>query len=348
MMTKAELKSLAIQQTLFRPMSLTEAFERLGFVQADPIRAPARAEELILRQRVKNYRVGDLDKCYTKLGVEEDYLYAHGFMTKATWLLLHPRQTAPLQGLHKDIYAFIKEVGVINSDDLAKQFGRVKVTNWWGGTSQATRMALEELHYEGYVRIAGRKSGVRLYQYFEPEPSPLTVEERMAELIVRVVSLLGPVHPTTLTQALSRLRRLFGPTAPVVENLLQQGRLVKLPVDGVDYVALPVDESYSDLAVPDKVRFLAPFDPLVWARKRFEHLWGWPYRFEAYTPAAKRLRGYYALPLLWRTEIIGWVTVTTKPELQVEAGFVGRRPTGKVFTRQYEAEVERLRVFLKL
>jgi uncharacterized protein YcaQ len=198
------------------------------------------------------------------------------------------------------------------------------------------------------VRIAGRKSGVRLYQYFEPEPSPLTVEERMAELIVRVVSLLGPVHPTTLTQALSRLRRLFGPTAPVVENLLQQGRLVKLPVDGVDYVALPVDESYSDLAVPDKVRFLAPFDPLVWDRKRFEHLWGWPYRFEAYTPAAKRLRGYYALPLLWRTEIIGWVTVTTKPELQVEAGFVGRRPTGKVFTRQYEAEVERLRVFLKL
>jgi uncharacterized protein YcaQ len=45
---------------------------------------------------------------------------------------------------------------------------------------------------------------------------------------------------------------------------------------------------------PARVRFLAPFDPLVWDRRRFEHLWGWPYRFEAYTPAARRTRGYYA------------------------------------------------------
>lgn len=50
----------------------------------------------------------------------------------------------------------------------------------------------------------------------------------------------------------------------------------------------------------ERVRLLAPFDPLVWDRRRFELLWGWPYRFEAYTPPAKRKLGYYALPLLWR------------------------------------------------
>jgi hypothetical protein len=44
----------------------------------------------------------------------------------------------------------------------------------------------------------------------------------------------------------------------------------------------------------------------VWDRRRFEHLWGWAYRFEAYTPAPKRVRGYYALPLLWRDRVIGW------------------------------------------
>ena len=38
----------------------------------------------------------------------------------------------------------------------------------------------------------------------------------------------------------------------------------------------------------DTVRLLAPFDPVVWDRDRFERLWGWAYRFEAYTPAAKR------------------------------------------------------------
>ena len=48
-----------------------------------------------------------------------------------------------------------------------------------------------------------------------------------------------------------------------------------------------------------------PFDPVVHDRTRFELLWGWTYRFEAYTPAPKRKRGYYALPLLWRDRAIG-------------------------------------------
>ncbi|MGC4048239.1 MAG: crosslink repair DNA glycosylase YcaQ family protein [Paludibaculum sp.] len=50
------------------------------------------------------------------------------------------------------------------------------------------------------------------------------------------------------------------------------------------------------------VRLFAPFDPVVWDRLRFETFWGWAYRFEAYTPAPKRVRGYYALPLMWRDD----------------------------------------------
>ncbi|EWS60580.1 hypothetical protein Y695_04569 [Hydrogenophaga sp. T4] len=56
------------------------------------------------------------------------------------------------------------------------------------------------------------------------------------------------------------------------------------------------------------MRLLAPFDPVVWDRDRFERLWDWAYRFEAYTPPAKRVRGYYAMPLLWRDQVIGWAT----------------------------------------
>ena len=49
-----------------------------------------------------------------------------------------------------------------------------------------------------------------------------------------------------------------------------------------------------------------PFDPVVWDRRRFELLWAWGYRFEAYTPLSKRRLGYYALPLLWGDRVIGW------------------------------------------
>jgi uncharacterized protein YcaQ len=52
----------AVARSLFRPTTLPRAPRKLGFVQADPIRAPARAQDLVLRHRVKGYRAGDLDR----------------------------------------------------------------------------------------------------------------------------------------------------------------------------------------------------------------------------------------------------------------------------------------------
>jgi uncharacterized protein YcaQ len=97
----------------------------------------------------------------------------------------------------------------------------------------------------------------------------------------------------------------------------------------------------------DEVRLLAPFDPIVYDRARFEHLWGWPYRFEAYTPAAKRKWGYYALPMLWRNRVIGWANVRmNESTLHVETGFVERRPADRAFNAAYKRELDRLETFL--
>jgi uncharacterized protein YcaQ len=60
----------------------------------------------------------------------------------------------------------------------------------------------------------------------------------------------------------------------------------------------PRNEEPRSAVATENVRLLAPFDPVVHDRARFEILWGWSYRFEAYTPVAKRKLGYYALPLL--------------------------------------------------
>ena len=101
-------------------------------------------------------------------------------------------------------------------------------------------------------------------------------------------------------------------------------------------------------ARPDSVHLLAPFDPIVWDRRRFEMLWGWAYRFEAYTPVKKRVRGYYALPLLWRDRVIGWGNVAlTADGLQADLGYVaGRAPRDPSFKGALEEELERLRTFL--
>ena len=93
------LRALAISQSLFPQTTLKAAIRRLGFVQADPIRSPARAQDLILRHRVRAYRVGDLDRNYASLDIEEDVLYAYGFLPRATWQLLHPRNTRGMSEL---------------------------------------------------------------------------------------------------------------------------------------------------------------------------------------------------------------------------------------------------------
>src|SRR5215469_13949467 len=86
-----DVRTFAVARSLFPPVTLDRAIRRIGFVQADPIRAPARAQDLILRHRVKNYRVGDLERRYPTLDVEEDFFINYGFVTRELQAVMHPR-----------------------------------------------------------------------------------------------------------------------------------------------------------------------------------------------------------------------------------------------------------------
>mgnify|MGYP006176539861 CR=1 FL=1 len=95
------------------------------------------------------------------------------------------------------------------------------------------------------------------------------------------------------------------------------------------------------------VRLLAPFDPVVWDRRRFELLWGWAYRFEAYVPAPQRTMGHYALPLLWGEQVVGWANLRLeRRELRHELGFVDGRPSDHAFDAALRLELTRFEHFL--
>src|SRR6266496_3759127 len=124
--TLDDLRRFAVARSLFKPTTLKRALDRLGFVQADPIRAPARAQDLILRHRVKNYRAGDLERHYATLGVHEDFFVNYGFVTGELQGLMHPRLNSRVPaeaGLPRragrtnraeQLLAFVRERGVVH------------------------------------------------------------------------------------------------------------------------------------------------------------------------------------------------------------------------------------------
>lgn len=124
--------------------------------------------------------------------------------------------------------------------------------------------------------------------------------------------------------------------------------MARARVDGLDWYWPEGERPDRFTGRGDDVRLLSPFDPIVWDRRRFELLWDWAYRFEAYTPAPKRKLGYYALPLLWRDRIVGWCNVTrngSSPDYVF--GYVNRRPREAGFARALDAELHRMRRFLR-
>jgi hypothetical protein len=343
------LRRHAIAATLFPPTTLEQAIERLGFVQCDPIRAPARAQDLILRPRLVGYHAGDLERQYPELGLEEDYLYAYGVVPEATWRLLHPRMTKRLTKTEEQVHKLVCAQARLHPRELEAHLGRKRQVNAWGSYSKATTRSLEELHYRGLLRVAGREKGIRLYQAARVQSEYRAPDDRLRCLILLIANILAPVPERSLRATLRHLR-YSAPTLNSValglKGVIDSGDLSAMEVNGVRYLWPKGD--LSQVEAPAVVRFLAPFDPLVWDRYRFEQFWGWAYRFEAYTPPAKRKMGYYALPLLWGEDVIGWVNVDkTGTAVKVKSGFVRSKPTSRAFRSAYDDEVDRMKEFLR-
>lgn len=338
----------------------------MGFVQADPIRAPARAQDLILRHRVKNYRAGDLERRYTTLDVEEDFFVNYGYVTRSLQALMHPRSKS--RGAADDVSSpwppgqkkkakllldFVRERGVVHPREVDEHFAHGKVTNYWGGSSNATTHLLDAMHYAGLLRIVRRDKGIRIYSAHKHEPIPHSAAERRARvdaLMDVVVRIYAPLPGPSLSFYSRRLRYAAPQWQKEVASALPRAkkRLSHARVGDVDWY-WPADENAGAHSTQEVVRLLAPFDPVVHDRNRFELLWGWTYRFEAYTPAAKRKLGYYAMPLLWRDRVIGWANLSIKNgELEYNLGYVNEQPTDRAFKRELEAELDRMRVFLGL
>jgi hypothetical protein len=358
--TLDDLRRYAVARTLFKPTTLARAIDKLGFVQADPIRAPARAQDLILRHRVSGYRAGDLERRYSRLPIEEDALVNYGFLPRRHLALMHPRVarrvwTPAMKKKAADMLAFIRERGPTHPRLIDAHFAHGRTANAWGGTGNATTQLLDGMHYRGLLRIRRRESGTRIYEAVEHAPIDDSAEARAARaaaLLDLVVGKYAPLPSASLGYLVSLLGYGAPHLGPELRRALAAGRtaFASARIDATTWYWPAEENPRAKRFVPDeRVRLLAPFDPIVWDRRRFTLLWGWTYRFEAYTPAPKRKLGYYALPLLWQDRIVGWGNAAVRDgKLRLALGYADGAPREPAFRRELADERARLGEFLGL
>jgi uncharacterized protein len=350
------LRRHAVARSLFNPTTLPQALKRLGFVQADPIRAPARAQDLTLRHRVRDYRAGDLEARYPRLAIEEDFFVNYGYVSHDLHRLMHPRTarhawTAARWAQAQAVLDFVRERGVVHPRDVDAQFQHGKTRNWFGGSSNASTELLDGMHYRGLLRVARREGGTRCYTARMPHDAAGDPAAALDAMVDVLVAKYAPLPAPMLSQLVMRLAHAAPQWRESRRAALvrAKARLPHAVVAGLAWY-WPEGENPASKrhASDDAVRLLAPFDPIVWDRHRFELFWGWPYRFEAYTPAPKRQLGYYALPLLWRDRVVGWANVGVREgQLQPAVGFFGPRIEEPAFVAAMDDELGRLDAFLR-
>lgn len=334
------------------------ALEHLGFVQIDPINVCGRMQDHILRHRVKNYREHDLMRHLhhdgTRTAFEHhlpDSSNLAALPLEAWPHLQHAMQarmrsentwsgklTAAEKKLAASILSRMADEGPLCSQDI--ESSRKAKTHAWDSSSLA-KSTLQKLFFHGRVLIARREANRRYYDLPEKVlPAPLLNAPAPTEAeTARWLAMLKLRQRRLAVLKAAELRLITDDVMPVTLKDVQTPRLHVLRSD-----ATLLDAASSEAKISSTPLLVAPLDPIIYDRRVTEAVWDLDYRWEVYVPPQKRVRGYYALPLLHRHAFIGYADV----KAEREAGVL--RVMSQQCTSQKHAHqaVESLRLFLGL
>jgi uncharacterized protein len=297
-------------------------------LQIDAINVVARSQYLVLWSRLGCYEARWLDELLAErklfeywahaacfVPIEDFPLFRRRMLDTAGWRS-HPVRwargwLAANAEVATGMLAYIRDNGPVRTSDFARTDG--KAGGWWNW--KVEKAALEALHTAGELMIARREGFQRVYDLRErvlpgwDDARALSSEEAQREFVLRTVRELGVARARWVDESYQLMKKGL---AAQLERLADEGALLRARCgEWRETIYLHPESVKAAQAAsagklkPQQTTFLSPFDPLVRDRARAEDLYGFAYRIEVYTPAAKRRYGYFTLPILHGDTLVG-------------------------------------------
>ncbi len=304
--------------------SVRESIQLMGQLQIDTISVANRSPYLVLFSRIGAYETVWLEQllqggkifeawsheaCFLPI---EDYPFAAArFAEEKPWRKRNRAFIEEHQDKATELIELIRANGPVRSADFERQAPR---SGGWWSERKHEKLILEGLFADGRVMIVRRENFQRVYGLREmvlPEwqdHHAASLDDTDDFMVAKSIAALGV---TTNRWVSDYYRMPVARSSAALKRLLDRGIVLDTTIDGLGMAY--VHESNIRLArkavrgklEPQRTVLLSPFDPIVWHRLRASELFGFDYLIECYTPAHKRIYGYFTLPILHRGELVG-------------------------------------------
>lgn len=342
---------------------LRRVLERVQVVQIDSVNVVARAHQLSLFSRLGAYPVGILDDAaYRRRELLECWAHEAAYVATEReplfrWRRALFRQRAPVRKWEREhadyvaaVRAEVEADGPLSAAELSDPGERNGP--WWGWAKGKT--ALEVLFRSGELAVADRPNFTRRYDVAErvipaevldrPTPAPEEAWRRLLRMAVRGHGI------GTAADLCDYYRLKLRQATPVIDDLVRDGSLIEARINGVDSPVYLDPEATIPLRI-NRSALLCPFDPVIWFRPRARWLFDFDYRIEIYTPAPKRVYGYYVFAFLQGERITARVDLKAdraEGVLRVRGAFAEDHTPAHTITGDLAQELRRMARWLGL
>lgn len=306
------------------PRTLSQFASDAGGIQLDSINVVDRAHWLAIWARFGPYDKARVERwIYGKNRLFEEY-WAHAAClvpradlpawarAMADYRLSHLgwgkwMRTNP--GVMRQVLAAFRRKGPLSSADFERPEKRA--TGWWDW--KPAQYALHALWMTGRLAVHSRRNFSKIYDLSErlrELPPPLPRAEFVRWHVRKSLHAMGAAAEADLPRYLSFPRMPVAERKRALRGMVTRGEAVEIAIEGARgrWFALSEDLAALEDAAPSRgTTLLSPFDSLLWHRERVKALFGFDYRIEVYTPAHKRVHGYYTLPILHEGRLLGRV-----------------------------------------